>query len=298
MHREEARQCKNIEVRRGEEREDGPPVFRTSLGNTGLKLLLGRGVCGALVPIIIVIALAIFSFGPANFLFGTHALANETSVQPDGDSVAFYNDHRGLFIKNILNETEETWGEIFRLKDAKYKSPIFVRFTGEIDSPCGHSTLVVGPFYCPIDHKLYFDDAFFDKLSAHSGASGEFAQAYVIAHQIGHHVQNLTGVLDEMEQKHGALDTAEASALSVKLELQADCYAGVWAHSTEDTTFLDESDVGLALEATSKIGKDSLQKATQGYHTMPDSFTHGTSAERIDAFKRGYQLGKMELCDI
>ena len=297
MRWEGGRQSDNIEDRRGEKTNGASPVFRTGLSGVGFALLSRGGFTGILILVVIFLGLSFFGYSPTRFLFGDGALVNEHRA-PFGAAKAPLqtNDRRSLFIATVLAETEDTWGEIFFRHNAKYKPPILVRFTGAIDSPCGLASTAVGPFYCPADQKLYLDDEFFDKLATHFKAPGEFAQAYVIAHEVGHHVQNLTGVLDRMNKRRASADTSTANALSVKIELQADCYAGVWAHSTEDDGLLEEGDIGYALNAAAKIGDDTLQKRTHGY-VVPDSFTHGTSAQRVNAFKTGYQLGKMESCD-
>ena len=297
MRWEGGRQSDNIEDRRGEENNGASPVFRTGLSGVGFALLSRGGFKGILILVVIFLGLSFFGYSPTRFLFGDGALVNEHRASSSAAKAPLQtNDRRSLFIATVLAETEDTWGDIFSRHNAKYKPPILVRFTGTIDSPCGLATAAVGPFYCPADQKLYLDDEFFDKLATHFGAPGEFAQAYVIAHEVGHHVQNLTGVLDRMNKRRARADTSTANALSVKIELQADCYAGVWAHSTEDDGILEEGDIGYALNAAAKIGDDTLQKQTQGY-VVPDSFTHGTSAQRVNAFKTGYQLGKMESCD-
>lgn len=297
MRWEGGRQSDNIEDRRGEENNGASPVFRTGLSGIGFALLSRGGFKGILVLVVIFLGLSFFGYSPTRFLFGDGALVNEHAAQTRAAKAPLKtNDRRSLFIATVLAETEDTWADIFQRHNAKYKPPKLVRFSGSIDSPCGLATAAVGPFYCPADQKLYLDDEFFDKLATHFGAPGEFAQAYVIAHEVGHHVQNLTGVLDGMNKERARADTSTANALSVKIELQADCYAGVWAHSTEDDGILEEGDIGYALNAAAKIGDDTLQKQMQGY-VVPDSFTHGTSAQRVNAFKTGYQLGKMESCD-
>ena len=296
MRWEGGRQSDNIEDRRGEENSGASPVFRTGLSGIGFALLSRGGFKGIFILAVIFFGLSLFGYSPTRFLFGDGALVNEHSAPSGTKTPLQTNDRRSRFIATVLAETEDTWGDIFRRHNAKYKPPVLVRFSGAIDSPCGLATAAVGPFYCPADQKLYLDDEFFDKLATHFGAPGEFAQAYVIAHEVGHHVQNLTGVLDRMNKARARADTSTANALSVKTELQADCYAGVWAHSTEDDGLLEEGDVGAALNAAAKIGDDTLQKQTQGY-VVPDSFTHGTSAQRVNAFKTGYQSGKMESCD-
>ncbi|WP_297323059.1 neutral zinc metallopeptidase [uncultured Bartonella sp.] len=295
MRWEGGRQSDNIEDRRGEEGDGGRPVFRSGIGGLGFALLSRGGLRGVIIVGIIFLGLEFFGYSPTRFLFGDGALVSENSPAPKAGRPVLNNDRRSRFIATILGETEDMWQQIFQMHHATYKPPILVRFSGTISSPCGLASAAVGPFYCPADQKLYLDDAFFDELANRFGAPGEFAGAYVIAHEVGHHVQNLTGVLDKMNGARENSDTIAANAISVKIELQADCYAGVWAHSTEEAGLLEQGDIDSALNAAAKIGDDALQKQTQGY-VVPDSFTHGTSTQRVNAFKQGYQSGKMEAC--
>lgn len=295
MRWEGGRRSDNIEDRRGEEETGASPVFRSGLSGIGLALLSRGGFRGILLLVVIYLGLSFFGFSPTRFLFGDGALVSDRQNPSSARTPIQTNDRRSQFIATVLAETEDTWGPIFELHHWRYKAPLLVRFSGHIASPCGLASAAVGPFYCPADQKLYLDDAFFDELSNRFGAPGEFAQAYVIAHEVGHHVQNLTGVLDKMNRERAMLDDAAANALSVKIELQADCYAGVWAYSTEEQGIVETGDIDSALNAAAKIGDDTLQKQTQGY-VVPDSFTHGTSAQRVNAFKTGYQSGKMEAC--
>lgn len=296
MRWEGRRQSDNIEDERGQQ---GPsdPVFRTGFSGIGLSLLSRGGIKGIAILVIIFIGLNFFGFNPSRFLFGDGALVrdnatpNTTAQHQPLDT----NDRRSRFIATILAETEDSWGEIFAQHNAKYKPPILVRYSGTTRSACGLASAAVGPFYCPADEKLYLDDHFFDQLSNQFKAPGEFAEAYVIAHEVGHHIQNLTGTLAAADRQRAHLNTSASNALSVKTELQADCYAGIWAHSTEQKGLLDNGDIDSALNAAAKIGDDTLQRQTQGY-VVPDSFTHGTSAQRVNAFKQGYQSGQMEVC--
>lgn len=294
MRWEGGRQSDNIEDRRDEEATGGSPVFRSGLSGIGFALIARGGLRGIAVLVVIFLGLSFFGFSPTRFLFGDGALVSDHQ-SPSAHVPFEQNDRRSRFIATVLAETEDTWGPIFELHHWQYKAPTLVRFSGHIASPCGFASAAVGPFYCPADRKLYLDDAFFDELSNRFTAPGEFAQAYVIAHEVGHHVQNLTGVLDKMNGERARLDDAAANALSVKIELQADCYAGVWAYSTEEQGIVENGDIDSALNAAAKIGDDTLQTETQGY-VVPDSFTHGTSAQRVNAFKTGYQSGKMESC--
>jgi predicted metalloprotease len=196
------------------------------------------------------------------------------------------------FVAVVLADTEDVWGDLFpREFGQPYEQPRLVLFSGRVDSACGLASAAVGPFYCPGDHKAYLDLEFFGALHDELGAPGDFAMAYVIAHEIGHHVQNLVGLADEVQRASSQLDEAQANALSVRLELQADYLAGVWAHHAQRTKdILESGDVEEALQAANAIGDDALQKQSQGY-VVPDSFTHGTSQQRLRWFQRGLQTG-------
>jgi predicted metalloprotease len=194
----------------------------------------------------------------------------------------------------VLAETEDVWRELFAQHGQTYQDPKLVLFDYEVNSACGFASSAVGPFYCPGDGKLYLDLSFFDELSRRFGAPGDFAQAYVIAHEVGHHVQNLLGVSDQVSAAQQRLSQGESNALSVRLELQADFYAGVWAHHAQRRNeLLEPGDLEEALDAASAIGDDRLQREGQG-RVVPDSFTHGTSQQRVAWFKKGYESGRME----
>jgi hypothetical protein len=191
----------------------------------------------------------------------------------------------------ILASTEDVWNEIFDNSGLTYETPNLVLFTGAVESACGFAQSATGPFYCSGDRKVYLDLSFFDVLASRFGASGDFAQAYVIAHEIGHHVQNLLGTLDQVHRQMEQVSKVEANQLSVRLELQADFYAGIWAHYAQKTTnFLEKGDLEEALNAASQIGDDRIQKRSQGY-VVPDAFTHGSSAQRIRWFRKGFETG-------
>jgi predicted metalloprotease len=202
------------------------------------------------------------------------------------------------FVSAILHSTEQTWGAIFQARGASYVEPKLHIFSGGVNTACGGATTAVGPFYCPGDQKVYLDLAFFQQLQDELQSSGDFARAYVIAHEVGHHVQNLTGVFARTEaaRRRGA-PMEGASGLSVRQELQADCYAGVWAnHSQQRLQWLQPGDIEEALNAASHIGDDTLQQQAQG-RVRPDTFTHGTSAQRVHWFKTGFDSGDMDQCD-
>ncbi|MDD1648083.1 MAG: neutral zinc metallopeptidase, partial [Methanomicrobiales archaeon] len=197
----------------------------------------------------------------------------------------------------VLGYTEDSWTEIFRENGATYQYPALVLFSGGVDSACGYAQSATGPFYCPNDQKVYIDLSFYQELKDQFGAPGDFAQAYVIAHEVGHHVQNQFGILDQVTEIQRRSDEVTANRYSVMLELQADCYAGVWANRANRAhNIIEAGDVEEAMNAASKIGDDNLQKQTQGY-VVPDSFTHGTSAQRVRWFQAGFATGDINSCD-
>jgi len=197
----------------------------------------------------------------------------------------------------VLADTEETWHALLPQYGVQYVEPTLVLFSGAVQSGCGFAQSQMGPFYCPADQKLYIDMSFYDDLSRRFGAPGDFAQAYVIAHEVGHHVQNLVGTAGKVREAQQGMDQAQANALSVRMELQADCYAGVWAnHAARSRQLLESGDIEEGLNAASAIGDDRLQKQSQG-HVVPDAFTHGTSEQRVEWFRKGLEAGTPEACD-
>ena len=203
-------------------------------------------------------------------------------------------DETGQFVAKVLGSTETVWGRIFKESNAEYRPPTLVLFDGRVRSACGIAGSATGPFYCPGDEKLYIDLAFFRELQTRFRAPGDFAEAYVIAHEVGHHIQKLTGTMRKLEAARGA--AAGAEGVSVRMELQADCYAGVWGHYAGNMKQLDAGDIAEALNAATAIGDDRLQKQSTG-HVSPDSFTHGTSEQRVRWFKRGIDTGRPKDCD-
>jgi predicted metalloprotease len=200
-------------------------------------------------------------------------------------------------VSRVLASTEDTWSGIFSEAGRRYVPPKLVLFTGSFPTACGLGRAAAGPFYCPADAKVYIDLRFYDLLRQRFHATGDFAEAYVIAHEVGHHVQNLLGVHQKMEAQRGRISEKAYNALSVRLELQADCYAGVWANRTDRTKhFLEPGDVEEAINAATVIGDDALQKQAQGY-VVPDSFTHGTSAQRVRWLRQGLTSGDVSACD-
>jgi predicted metalloprotease len=206
-------------------------------------------------------------------------------------------DQQVEFVAAVLAQTEDTWHDTFQEIGRTYQEPQLVVFEGAVQSACGMAGSATGPFYCPADRKLYLDLSFFDELERRFGASGDFAQAYVIAHEVGHHVQNLLGVMDEVDRLRPQLDRAQANQLSVMTELQADCFAGVWARRTQESQqILEEGDIEEGLTAASAVGDDRIQAATRGY-VVPDAFTHGSSEQRMRWFRQGLERGTVEACD-
>jgi predicted metalloprotease len=197
------------------------------------------------------------------------------------------------FVAVVLADTEDVWGELFRRMGRQYREPKVVLYSGQVQSACGVAGSSAGPFYCPGDEKLYLDLEFFRKLSSRYGAPGDFAQAYVIAHEVGHHVQNQLGTLKKVQALQQRTSKEQSNQLSVRLELQADYYAGVWAHYAQKRNILDPGDVEEALNAASAVGDDQLQQRTRGY-VVPESFTHGTSRQRATWFMRGFESGELQ----
>jgi uncharacterized protein len=206
-------------------------------------------------------------------------------------------DKVAAFTSVVLKDTELVWGRIFQAAGSSYQPPRLIIFRGETPTACGSGESAMGPFYCPGDRQVYIDLDFFDTLSQRLGAPGDFAQAYVISHEVAHHVQNLLGVTGKVDAMRGRVSQAQQNAMSVRVELQADCLAGVWAHhSQQGKGWLDRGDIEEGLNAASKIGDDTLQKASQG-RVVPESFTHGSSAQRVSWFKRGLDGGSVAQCD-
>jgi predicted metalloprotease len=219
-----------------------------------------------------------------------------TQVQtPAGDSQA--QDPAYRFVKVVLADTEDVWGAYFKQRGENYPEPKLRVFRGSEPTACGRGEAAMGPFYCPADRKVYIDLSFYDTLRERLGAPGDFAQAYVIAHEVGHHLQNLMGTSAKLDQARGRVSEREMNALSVRLELQADCFAGVWAQlSQRSKGWLEQGDVEEALNAAAQIGDDTLQKRARGT-VVPESFTHGSSAQRVRWFKRGLEAGELRACD-
>lgn len=249
-------------------------------GGNGGGIKLGGG---SLVIVVILYLL----FGPGVF----------NNDEPQGQERAYISTQKEeeykQFVSVILADTEDVWNNIFAQHNIRYREPKMVIFNGTINSGCGYASEQMGPFYCPLDETIYIDLSFYDKLKNEYGAPGDFAMAYVIAHEVGHHVQNLTGVMSQVQSLRDRLSTQEYNKYSVRLELQADYYAGVFAKYIKGAGYLEEGDIEEAMNATYKIGDDILQKKYQGY-VVPDSFTHGTSEQRQKWFLKGFDKGTIE----
>jgi predicted metalloprotease len=206
-------------------------------------------------------------------------------------------DTMARFVSTVLADTEDVWRDEFKKMGSTYREPKLVLFRGGVPTACGQGQSAMGPFYCPGDQKVYIDLGFYEVMRSKLGAPGDFAQAYVIAHEVGHHVQNLLGITEKVEAARGRGSEAQQNAISVRLELQADCFAGVWAnHAQAARQILEQGDVEEAMNAATQIGDDTLQRKSQG-QVVPESFTHGTSAQRVTWFKRGLQTGSMNQCN-
>jgi predicted metalloprotease len=232
-----------------------------------------------------------------SLMFGvdpTSMIQQDPVAPPEGAGV---NDEGREFVEVVLLDTEETWHQLFRERGGTYQEPALVLFDGAVQSACGMAGSAVGPFYCPADQQVYLDLSFFRDLSQRLGAPGDFAQAYVIAHEIGHHVQTLLGTSQRVAEARRQLSGPESNALSVRVELQADCYAGVWGHHAQlEANFLEAGDIEEGLGAAAAIGDDRLQRRSQG-QVVPESFTHGSSEERARWFRKGLEAGTPEACD-
>jgi predicted metalloprotease len=275
------RQSDNVEDRRGS--GGGMPVFGgRSIGiGTIVVALLGGWVLG-INPLTILGLLS----------GGSPAQVQQTPAQrPPAD------DTMARFVSTVLADTEDVWQEVFRQQGGNYQQPRLVLFRGATPTACGTGQAAMGPFYCPGDRKVYIDLGFYQTLKDRLGAPGDFAQAYVIAHEVGHHVQNLLGISTKVDQARGRVSQTEFNRLSVRLELQADCFAGVWAHHAQNARqILEQGDVEEAMNAAARIGDDALQRAGGGA-VVPDSFTHGSSAQRQRWFHTGLQQGSLKSCD-
>jgi len=279
MDIEGRRQSSNIEDRRG-----------MRLGRTGAGISIGG--------VLFLVVLSMLGINPLPFI-GVATKAPEVQVQQPDQPYQESPQEAKLreMTAVVLADTEDTWNTILPRYGVQYVEPKLVLFSGMVQSACGTAESAMGPFYCPSDQKVYIDMSFYDDLSTRFGAPGDFAQAYVVAHEVGHHVQNLLGTSQQVHDAQQRSGKAEANALSVRLELQADCYAGVWAkNAAQSRQLLEAGDVEEGLNAASAIGDDRLQRQAQGY-VVPDAFTHGSSAQRVQWFRTGLAAGTPEACD-
>ncbi len=245
--------------------------------------------------IVMVLVALYFGIDPSTVLNMGQGMSQRTSQQSEAIPE---DDEMGQFMAKVLGSTEDTWGKVFKSAGYDYPAPKLVLFRGQTNTACGTGQAAMGPFYCPGDKKVYIDLAFYDEMKNRFKAPGDFAQAYVIAHEVGHHVQNLMGTSEKVQQaRQSARNEAQANQYSVLLELQADCYAGVWAHHADGANrILEAGDIEEAMRAAAAIGDDALQKQAQGY-AVPDSFTHGTSEQRMRWFNQGLKVGDVNKCD-
>ncbi len=289
------RKSSNIEDRRNRRVSAG----RSMSGGGILRLLpMAFRLLGLKGTIVVGIGLLGYSFFTGN-LSGLLGLQQQATTAVSSKPLQQSNEEKELvdFISVILADTEETWGGLFRQEGKQYKEPTLVLFRGAVKSACGTAQSAMGPFYCPGDQKIYIDLDFYNQLKNQLNAPGDFAQAYVLAHEVGHHVQTLLGISNKVHQAKSKLSKTDANKLSVKQELQADCFAGIWAnHANRSRQMLEEGDIEEGLTAASAIGDDTLQKQAKGY-VSPDSFTHGSSVQRVKWFKIGFERGEMAHCN-
>ena len=271
------------------ERESGNVEDRRGIGGRGIAI--GGGI-GTLLLVAVVALLG----GDVRQVLGPLLNGTEPSVsQPSGPPSA-EEEERRKFVSVVLGKTEDVWQNIFRQNGRAYREPKLVLFTNQVDSACGYAGAAVGPFYCPGDEKIYIDLSFYDELQQRFEAPGDFAQAYVIAHEVGHHVQKLLGVSERVDAMQRRASKTEANQLSVRLELQADFFAGIFAKYVNDKNILDPGDIEEALRAASAIGDDNIQRQTTG-RVVPDSFTHGSSEQRLRWFRKGFETGDIRQGD-
>jgi len=284
------RQSSNIDDRRGQ-------PLRAGGGGAGLALLLRvvpwllRSKGGRMVLIVGVVAF----FGAR--MLGIDLLQLGGPMPQQTASFSAEEQQLAEFVSVVLADTEQTWQQIFAQSGKQYEEPVLVLFSQRVSSACGTASSAVGPFYCPADRKVYLDLSFFRDLDRQLGAPGDFAQAYVVAHEVGHHIQTILGISQKVREAGRGKSAAVVNALSVRQELQADCFAGVWGHAAHRySNMLEPGDLEEALQAAAAIGDDRLQRRAGG-EVVPDSFTHGTSAQRVSWFKRGFESGDMAQCD-
>jgi len=293
MRWKSGRRSQNVEDRRSQRQprmsaRGGSPLLRL------LPMLLGRRF-GKWGIVIVAVIMGAQYFGiNIPFLSGTSSLSNS---QTQSQNINPAQQELADFISVVLGDTEDTWNPLFEQMGKRYKEPTLVLFSGSVRSACGMASSAVGPFYCPGDQKLYIDLRFYDDLKKRHGAPGDFAQAYVVAHEVGHHVQTLLGISQQVRQAQARASKVQANQLSVRQELQADCFSGIWAfHANRARNVIEPGDIEEALTAASAIGDDTLQKQAQGY-VRPESFTHGSAQQRVRWFKQGLKTGNVKSCN-
>jgi hypothetical protein len=294
------RRSANIEDRRGMGTPVGMRMPRGMRIPGGMRMPGGRaGRAGGIggIGIIVIALIAIFLGVDPSFLFQQGGPTPGPSYQEAQPPPSASEEELKALMSVVLADTEDTWHALFEQIERTYQEPVVVLFSGAVSSACGFANAAVGPFYCPGDRKVYIDLSFFEELGERFGAPGDFAQAYVLAHEVGHHVQTLLGISDQVRSVRANLAEADANALSVRQELQADCFAGIWAHHAERMRqVLEPGDIEEGLAAASAIGDDRLQRQAQGY-VVPESFTHGSSEQRMRWFETGYDAGTLSACD-
>ena len=296
---EQDRESTNVEDRRGERGGFGFPGGRVG----GIQIPIGgKGGFSLTTLLILGAIMLLFGINPLEVLLdggtrdrqsaGEEAAQGRRPAERPGAENAM-----ASFVKKVLADTEDVWGREFKRFNRTYQEPELVMFSGATRTACGTGVSQMGPFYCPLDQKVYIDLAFYDELKRRFNAPGDFAQAYVIAHEVGHHVQTLLGIAEKVQEMKQRMSDVEANALQVRMELQADCLSGVWANLNHQLkNRLEEGDIEEGLNAASQIGDDMIQRRTQG-HVVPDAFTHGSAKQRVRWFKTGFQSGEMQLCD-
>lgn len=277
------RESDNVEDRRG---QSGSPMS----GGGGFRLPSGKG---GIVLLIIIVVAGYYGVDLTGMLTGEPVSQQQTTTQR---SISPQDEEAAKFTKVVLADTEDTWGTIFKDMGRQYPQPKLVMYRGATRTACGTGQSVMGPFYCPADSTVYIDLSFYDEMKTKLGAGGDFAQGYVIAHEVGHHVQKLLGIESKVRQLQQNASPAEANRLSVKMELQADCFAGVWGYNMQKQDVMEVGDLQEALNTAEAIGDDRLQQQSQG-RVVPDSFTHGTSQQRYTWFKRGFDSGDPAQCN-
>ena len=283
----------------GERQSDNVEDRRSDSGAGGGGFGIGGRSIGIGTIAIALLAWGVFGINPLTTIGVLSGSGSPQVVQqqPGPAQKPPANDQNAAFVSTVLASTEDVWSQIFQQGGAQYRPPKLVLYRGVTPTACGTGQSAMGPFYCPNDQKVYLDMDFFDTLSRQLGAPGEFARAYVIAHEVGHHVQTLLGTTQKVDQLRGRVSQAQENALSVRVELQADCYAGIWANKSQQAkNWLDQTDIQSALTAASRIGDDTLQREQTGV-VRPDSFTHGSSAQRVRWFTQGLKTGSVQACD-